>query len=101
MGTNTDSIRRRDFLPGATPPSHIFQVFRQWPGGTHVESSAPEGSSPTLHHRCRFAATLASGQVGGQPTTVLLAGDDADSKSRLADIVATGGLIAIIRCWLC
>lgn len=30
-----------------------------------------------------FAATLASGTVGGQPTTVLVVGDDADAKARL------------------
>jgi NADPH-dependent F420 reductase len=43
-----------------------------------------------------FAATLASGTVGGQePTTVLIAGDDADAKSLLAGIVTAGGLRAI------
>ncbi len=43
-----------------------------------------------------FAATLASGTVGGQqPTTVLIAGDDADAKSLLAGIVSAGGLRAI------
>jgi 8-hydroxy-5-deazaflavin:NADPH oxidoreductase len=42
-----------------------------------------------------FAATLASGAVGGQPTTVLIAGDDADAKSLLAGIVTAGGLRAI------
>ena len=42
-----------------------------------------------------FAATLASGTVGEQPTTVLIAGDDADAKSLLAGIVAAGGLRAI------
>ncbi|WP_077488160.1 NADPH-dependent F420 reductase [Sinomonas mesophila] len=42
-----------------------------------------------------FAATLASGQVGGQPTTVLIAGDDEGAKSRLAEVVAAGGLRAI------
>jgi 8-hydroxy-5-deazaflavin:NADPH oxidoreductase len=42
-----------------------------------------------------FAATLASGKVGDQPTTVLLAGDDADAKSLLAGIVTAGGLHAI------
>ncbi len=40
-----------------------------------------------------FAATLASGSVGGQlPTTVLIAGDDADAKSLVAGIVTAGGL---------
>ncbi|MFD2091492.1 NADPH-dependent F420 reductase [Blastococcus deserti] len=43
-----------------------------------------------------FAATLASGTVGGeQPTTVLIAGDDADAKSLLAGIVSGAGLRAI------
>jgi NADPH-dependent F420 reductase len=43
-----------------------------------------------------FAATLASGSVGEQqPTTVLIAGDDADAKSLLAEIVTAGGLRAI------
>ncbi len=43
-----------------------------------------------------FAATLASGSVGGQePTTVLIAGDDADAKSLLTGIVTAGGLRAI------
>jgi len=42
-----------------------------------------------------FAATLASGTVGGQPTTVLVAGDDADAKSRVTDLVTAAGLNAI------
>jgi 8-hydroxy-5-deazaflavin:NADPH oxidoreductase len=42
-----------------------------------------------------FAATLASGTVGGSPTTVLIAGDDTEAKSLLADIVTAGGLRAI------
>jgi 8-hydroxy-5-deazaflavin:NADPH oxidoreductase len=42
-----------------------------------------------------FAATVASGTVGEQPTTVLIAGDDADAKSLLAGIISSGGLRAI------
>lgn len=43
-----------------------------------------------------FAATLSTGQVGGeQPTTVLVAGDDADAKQTLIDLVTAGGLRAI------
>jgi 8-hydroxy-5-deazaflavin:NADPH oxidoreductase len=43
-----------------------------------------------------FAATLASATVGGQqPTTVLIAGDDADAKSLLAGIVTAAGLRAV------
>ena len=39
-----------------------------------------------------FAATLATGTVGPSPTTVLIAGDDADAKALLAGIVTAGGL---------
>src|ERR671932_1534323 len=42
-----------------------------------------------------FAATLASGKVGAETTTVLIAGDDADAKALLAGIVTAGGLRAI------
>ncbi|TXS42156.1 diguanylate cyclase [Streptomyces sp. uw30] len=42
-----------------------------------------------------FAATLAAGTVGGQPTTVLIAGEDADAKALLADVVGAAGLRAV------
>ncbi|TAJ46474.1 MAG: diguanylate cyclase [Herbiconiux sp.] len=43
-----------------------------------------------------FASTLASGSVGdAQPTTVLIAGDDAAAKAALAAIVTDGGLRAV------
>lgn len=42
-----------------------------------------------------FAATLTSGTVGNEPTTVLIAGEDADAKSLLAEVVTAGGLRAI------
>ena len=42
-----------------------------------------------------FAATLASGTIADQPTTVLIAGDDAEAKSQLTDVVTAGGLRAV------
>lgn len=39
-----------------------------------------------------FAGTLSSGTVGGVPTTVLVAGDDADAKAQLVGIISAGGL---------
>ena len=38
---------------------------------------------------------VASGTVGDLPTTVLIAGDDAEAKSDLADVATAGGLRAI------
>src|SRR4051812_1274935 len=42
-----------------------------------------------------FAGTLTAGVVGSLPTTVLIAGDDADAKALLAGIVIAGGLRAV------
>jgi hypothetical protein len=42
-----------------------------------------------------FGATLAAGTVGPLPTTVQIAGDDADAKALLAGIVTAAGLNAI------
>ena len=42
-----------------------------------------------------FAGTLAAGTVGPNTTTVLIAGEDADAKATLADVITSGGLKAI------
>lgn len=42
-----------------------------------------------------FAATLASGKVGENITTVLVAGDELEAKTELAGIISAGGLRAI------
>jgi hypothetical protein len=42
-----------------------------------------------------FAGTLTAGTVGPVPTTVLIAGDDADAKALLAGVVTAGGLHAV------
>jgi predicted dinucleotide-binding enzyme len=41
-----------------------------------------------------FASTLSSGAVGDAATTVLVAGDDAEAKKALIDLVVAGGLAA-------
>ncbi|MFT4108251.1 NADPH-dependent F420 reductase [Propionicimonas sp.] len=42
-----------------------------------------------------FAATLATGQVGGVPTTVLVAGEEDAAKKVLVDAVVAGGVKAL------
>ncbi|GAA3753431.1 NADPH-dependent F420 reductase [Microbacterium kribbense] len=39
-----------------------------------------------------FAATLQSGEVGGVPTTVVIAGDDDVAKALLTEVVSAGGV---------
>ncbi|WP_336651924.1 MULTISPECIES: NADPH-dependent F420 reductase [unclassified Leucobacter] len=68
----------------------------------------PEGSSATAAIQARlpqskvlkafntnFAATLVSKQVGGETTTVLIAGDDVQAKAQLAGAIIAGGLAAL------
>ena len=59
-----------------------------------IQSSLPN-SRVVRAFNTTFAATLASGEITGQPTTVLIAGDDAAAKSQLAEVVTAGGLRAI------
>ena len=39
-----------------------------------------------------FAATLFSGEVGGVPTTVVIAGDDEHAKTDLTEVISAGGV---------
>lgn len=39
-----------------------------------------------------YAGTLLTGEVAGQPLDVFIAGDDADAKSRVAQLVRDGGM---------
>jgi predicted dinucleotide-binding enzyme len=56
-------------------------------------AAALPGSRVLKAFNTNFAATLATGTVGGSvPTTVLVAGDDADAKAELIGLVAAGGL---------
>ena len=56
-----------------------------------IASALPE-SRVVKAFNTNFAATLASGTVADRPTTVLIAGDDADAKEQLAEVVKAGGL---------
>ena len=59
-----------------------------------IAAALPQ-SSVLKAFNTNFAATLASGTVGSQKTTVLIAGDDADAKSTLAGVITSGGLDAV------
>ena len=53
------------------------------------------GSKVLKAFNTNFAATLESKLIGGLPTTVLVAGDDADAKSTLIAAVEAGGVSAL------
>src|SRR6476646_1960428 len=59
-------------IAAALPQSHVLKAFNT-----------------------TFAATLAAGTVGPLTTTVLIAGDDADAKTTLAEVITSVGLDAV------
>lgn len=59
-------------LAAALPKSHVLKAFNT-----------------------NFASTLTEGTLGQSPTTVLIAGDDTDSKAALAQVVESAGLVAV------
>jgi predicted dinucleotide-binding enzyme len=58
-------------------------------------AAALPGASVVKAFNTNFAATLATGVVGSNPTTVLVAGDDAAAKTAVIDLVTAAGLGAI------
>jgi predicted dinucleotide-binding enzyme len=62
---------------------------------TAVIAAALPDSRVVKAFNTNFASTLASGAVGPLTTTVLIAGDDADAKAQVAEIVTAGGLESI------
>jgi 8-hydroxy-5-deazaflavin:NADPH oxidoreductase len=58
-------------------------------------AAALPGSRVVKAFNTTYAGHLTSGVVGDQPTTVLIAGDDADAKDRVGRLVTGGGLRAL------
>lgn len=58
-------------------------------------AAAVPGARVVKGFNTSFAGALAAGTVAGRPATVLLAGDDAEAKQTVADLVDGGGLHAV------
>lgn len=56
-----------------------------------LQESLP-GAKVVKAFNTNFAATLFSGEVGGVPTTVVIAGDDDDAKAELTEVISAGGV---------
>jgi NADPH-dependent F420 reductase len=57
-----------------------------------VAKVAAPGVNVVKAFNTTFAGTLLSGQVAGQPLDVFLAGDDADAKGKVMQLVKDGGM---------
>jgi predicted dinucleotide-binding enzyme len=65
------------------------------PGVSSAEETqqlVPEGTAVVKAFNTTFAPTLAAGEVNGQPLDVFIAGDDADAKGKVAQLISDGGL---------
>jgi len=66
------------------------------PGGTsaaeEISKVAPKSTRVVKAFNTAFAAVISQGQVGGQPVDVLIAGDDANAKATLSQLIQDGGL---------
>ncbi len=82
--TNPVNFETFDSLVVAADSSKAAEIAAALPGASVVKA-----------FNTNFAATLATGVVGSNPTTVLVAGDDAAAKAAVIDLVTAAGLSAI------
>src|SRR5512147_1769399 len=57
-----------------------------------VAKAAAPGAKVVKAFNTTYAGTLLAGQVAGQPLDVFIAGDDADAKAKVAQLVRDGGM---------
>ena len=82
----------------SNPLNETFDGLATAPGTSAAEEvaqSAPAGARVVKAFNTTFSGTLVEGQVAGQPLDVLIAGDDAEAKETVAQLVRDGGLRAI------
>jgi predicted dinucleotide-binding enzyme len=65
------------------------------PGASSAEETqqlVPAGTAVVKAFNTTFAPTLVAGEVNGQPLDVFVAGDDADAKRKVSQLISDGGL---------
>jgi predicted dinucleotide-binding enzyme len=82
--TNPVNFETFDSLVVAADSSKAAEIAAALPGASVVKA-----------FNTNFAATLATGVVGSNPTTVLVAGDDAAAKAAVIELVTGAGLSSI------
>jgi 8-hydroxy-5-deazaflavin:NADPH oxidoreductase len=82
----------------ANPLNATYDGLATAPDSSSAEDLAKvvaAGAKVVKAFNTTFAGTLLAGQVAGQKLDVFIAGDDADAKSKVADLVTDGGMRAI------
>jgi NADPH-dependent F420 reductase len=79
----------------ANPLNSTYDGLVTAPDSSSAEDLAkvmPSGAKVVKAFNTTYASTLLAGQVAGQPLDVFIAGDDAEAKAKVAQIVTDGGL---------
>lgn len=79
----------------ANPLNSTYDGLATAPDSSSAEDLAKaiaNGAKVVKAFNTTYAGTLLAGQVDGQPLDVFIAGDDADAKAKVAQIVTDGGM---------
>jgi 8-hydroxy-5-deazaflavin:NADPH oxidoreductase len=78
----------------SNPMNTTFDALATVPGTSVAEEIAKiaAGARVVKAFNTNFASTLVAGEVDGQSLDVFIAGDDADAKNSLAQLITAGGL---------
>jgi len=82
----------------ANPLNSTYDGLATAPDSSSAEDLArviASGAKVVKAFNTTFAGTLLAGQVAGQPLDVFIAGDDADAKGKVVQLVKDGGMRAI------
>ena len=104
-GTNIDIVKQlgtklagKVVVDIANPLNATYDGLATAPDSSSAEDVAKaiaSGAKVVKAFNTTYAGTLLSGQVAGQPLDVFIAGDDADAKFKVAQLVTDGGMRAI------
>jgi hypothetical protein len=101
-GTNTEIVRQlgsklagKVVVDIANPLNSTYDGLATAPDSSSAEDVAKAvaaGTKVVKAFNTTYAGTLLSGEVAGLPLDVFIAGDDADAKDKVAQLVKDGGM---------
>lgn len=90
-----DKLAGRVVVDIANPLNSTFDGLATAADSSSAEDLAKAiaaGAKVVKAFNTTYAGTLLAGEVAGQPLDVFIAGDDADAKSKVAELVKDGGM---------
>jgi predicted dinucleotide-binding enzyme len=90
-----DKLAGKIVVDITNPLNTTYDDLATLPGSSAAEETArmvPAGAKVVKAFNTVFAGTLTTGQVADQPLNVFIAGDDAEPKTLLANLIRAGGM---------